>query len=158
MGRLSTVQGNDLARAIGVVAEEIEKASENSAEFQLYVEGASRGLAPLVREEAYRIVSEAVRNAFRHSQAARIEVQIRYAQRQLQLKIRDNGKDLDPAILAAGGRAGHHGLPGMQERANIAGAKLAIWSQSDSGTEIELTVPAAVAYAKAQESKGHAST
>jgi signal transduction histidine kinase len=54
------------------------------------------------------------------------------------MNVRDNGKGIDPQVLDQGGRAAHHGLPGMQERAHLAGAKLTIWSQPDSGTEIEV--------------------
>ena len=71
-----------------------------------------------------------------------------YDPRKLRLRIRDDGKGIDPRILDEGGRTGHHGLPGMQERAKLAGGKLAIWSELDSGSEIELTVPGAIAYDK----------
>jgi signal transduction histidine kinase len=101
-----------------------------------------------IRGEVYRIACEALRNAFQHSQARKIEVEIQYDKRQLRLRVRDNGKGIDPKILAAGGRAGHHGLPGMQERAKLVGGKLVVFSRPDSGTEIELTVPASLAYAK----------
>jgi signal transduction histidine kinase len=57
-------------------------------------------------------------------------------------------KGIDPKVLEAGGRSGHHGLPGMQERAKLAGGKLTVWSKPGSGTEIELTIPASIAYAK----------
>src|SRR5262249_18763940 len=67
---------------------------------------------------------------------------------QLRLRIRDNGKGIDPNVLQAGARAGHYGLPGMRERAKVVGGKLAVWSELDSGTETELTIPAAIAYAK----------
>jgi signal transduction histidine kinase len=66
------------------------------------------------------------------------------------MNVRDNGKGIDPQVLNQGGRAAHHGLPGMHERAKLVGGRLAIWSQPDSGTEIELIVPAAIAYAKGQ--------
>jgi nitrate/nitrite-specific signal transduction histidine kinase len=36
----------------------------------------------------------------------------------------------------------------MQERAKLAGGKLTVRSALDSGTEIELTIPASLAYAK----------
>jgi signal transduction histidine kinase len=114
----------------------------------VHVEGTTRDLAPLVREEVYRIAGEAVRNAFRHSQAERIEVEIRYDRRQLRLRVRDNGKGMDPEVLGGGGRPGHHGLPGMQERARLIGGNLVVWSELNSGTEVELTIPAPVAYAK----------
>jgi nitrate/nitrite-specific signal transduction histidine kinase len=46
----------------------------------------------------------------------------------------------------------------MQERARLVGGKLAVWSQAASGTEIELTIPAAVAYAGAPEAREAASS
>ena len=64
------------------------------------------------------------------------------------MRVVDNGKGIDPAVLSAGGRAGHHGFPGIHERAEVAGGKLSVWSQLDSGTEIELTIPASIVYAK----------
>jgi signal transduction histidine kinase len=75
-------------------------------------------------------------------------VEIRYDRRQLRLRVRDNGKGMDQEVLSGGGRPGHHGLPGMQERAQLVGGKLAVWSERDCGTEVELTIPAPVAYAK----------
>jgi nitrate/nitrite-specific signal transduction histidine kinase len=63
------------------------------------------------------------------------------------LRIRDDGKGIDSEVLVGDGRAGHFGLHGMRERAKLAGGKLAIWSETDSGTEIELNIPASTAYA-----------
>ena len=120
-----------------------------SPEFCVSVGGKSRDLPPLVGDEVYQIASEALRNAFRYAVARRIEVQIHYDNREFRLKVRDDGKGIDAMVLDAGGRAGHHGLPGMHERAKLAGGKLTIWSAPDSGTAIELTIPAALAYVKA---------
>ena len=143
---------NDLARAITTFGEGLaaDQAGPNRPEFRVYVEGKSRDLPPLVRDEVYKIACECLRNAFRHAQAQRIEVQIRYDPRQFRLQLVDNGKGIDPAVLSAGGRTGHHGLPGLHERAELAGGKLSVWSQLNSGTEIELTIPAALAYAKSK--------
>jgi signal transduction histidine kinase/ligand-binding sensor domain-containing protein len=148
--RSSAVVTNDLARAISTVGEGLsaDQTSQNSPDFRVHVEGTPRDLAPLVRDEVYRIAGEALRNAFLHAHAKRIEVEIRYDQRQLRLRVRDNGKGIDPKVLGGGGRAGHYGLPGMHERAQLVGGKLAVWSELDSGTEAELTIPASVAYAK----------
>ena len=112
------------------------------------MEGTQRDLAPSLRDETYRIAIEAVRNAFRHAHASRIEVEIRYGQRQLRLRVRDNGKGIDPKLLRGHGKEGHYGLAGMRERAKAVGGKLAVWSELDSGTEAELSVPASIAYAK----------
>ena len=145
--RSSAAVPGDLAGVIGTVGQELA-AGENAPGFRVQVEGMPRDLVPLVRDETYRIACEAVRNAFRHAQAGQIEVEIRYDPRQLRLRVRDDGKGMDPKILAEGGRSGHHGLPGMHERARLVGGKLAVWSKLDSGTEAELTIPASVAYTK----------
>jgi signal transduction histidine kinase len=111
------------------------------------VEGARQDLKPLLQDEVYRIARELLRNAFRHAQASRIEVEIRYESRHFRVHIRDDGKGIDAEVLKAGGRAGHYGLPGMRERANQFGGKLEFWSEAGAGTEAVLTIPAAVAYA-----------
>jgi signal transduction histidine kinase len=148
--RASTLITNDLVRAITTLGEQLatEYSDTSCPELRVQVQGASRELAPIVRDEVYRIACEAVRNACRHAQAGRIDAEILYGDQHLRLRVRDDGKGIDPKILAEGGRAGHHGLPGMQERANLAGGKLVLSSKPGSGTEAELTIPAAFAYVK----------
>jgi signal transduction histidine kinase len=75
-------------------------------------------------------------------------LEIRYDRRQFRLRIRDDGKGIDPKVLSGDGRPGHYGLPGMHEPARQVGGKLAVGSEPGSGTEAELTIPASVAYAK----------
>ena len=75
-------------------------------------------------------------------------MEIRYDEDQLRLRIRDDGKGIDPKILKAGGHSGHWGMPGIRERAQRIGLRLEFWSEVGAGTELELTVPAAVAYEK----------
>ncbi len=77
---------------------------------------------------------------------SKIEVELRYDERQLRLPIRDDGKGIDSQFLTAEGREGHFGLHGMRERAKLIGGKLAVWTAPDSGTEIELSVPASRAH------------
>jgi ligand-binding sensor domain-containing protein/signal transduction histidine kinase len=115
--------------------------------FQVTVEGARQRLLPLLQDEIYRIAREVLRNAFQHACARRIEAAIQYDPDVFRLRIRDDGKGIDPAVLQEGARAGHWGLPGIRERAKRIGARLALWSESGAGTEVELTVPASVAYA-----------
>jgi nitrate/nitrite-specific signal transduction histidine kinase len=87
-----------------------------------------------------------LRNAFKHAQARRIEVEIRYDQQQLRLRVRDDGKGIDPGLLSEEWRPGHYGLRGIRERAKLLGGKLEVWSEHDSGTELELSIPASRAY------------
>jgi signal transduction histidine kinase/ligand-binding sensor domain-containing protein len=148
--RRSTVEMNSLAEAIGAVGEGL--VCPGSPAFHVHVDGDSRDLEPLVRDEVHRVVCEAVRNAFRHAEAQRIDVELRYDRRQFRLRVRDDGKGIDQAVLNGSGRAGHFGLPGMQERARVVGGKLAVFSKPGAGTEIELAIPASFAYKKAAAS------
>jgi len=138
----------DLASAIGTLGRELagSEMNGNAAEFQLQVEGTPRNLHSILRDEVFRIAGEAVRNAFKHAQAKRIEVEIRYDEPQLQMRVRDDGKGIDAKLLNEGGRPGHYGLRGMHERADLMGGKLAVWSELDAGTEIDLRIPASRAY------------
>jgi signal transduction histidine kinase len=146
--RTSTVETNDLALAVRTLGEELAAAQgdTHSVVFHVEIEGAPRDLHPILRDEVYRIAGEAMRNAFKHAQARQIEVEIRYDERQLRLRVRDDGKGIDPEVLNADGRTGHYGLRGMRERATLLGGKLTVWSELDSGTEVELSIPASRAY------------
>src|SRR6266446_6831168 len=146
--RTSTVETNDLASAVRILGEELraEGTNQNSALFEMEVEGTPRNLHPIIRDEVYRITGEALRNAFRHARAQRIEVEILYGERWLRLRVRDDGKGIDPKLLSGDGLAGHYGLHGMRERAKLVGGKLTVWSKVDSGTEVELSIPGSTAY------------
>ena len=109
------------------------------------MDGQPRPLHPVLRDEVYRIGREALVNAFQHSRAKSIEIQLEYAASQLRVLVRDNGCGIDPQLLQSG-REGHWGLPGMRERAERIGAKLHVWSSSAAGTEVELSVPSHVAF------------
>ena len=146
--RSSAVESNDVAEAIRAVGEELAAQGNGPppSAFRVGVEGTSRNLYPVIRDEVYRIASEALRNAFRHAQARQIEVELHYDHHQFRLRIRDDGKGIDSRILGRDVRSGHFGLHGMRERAQLSGGKLTVWSEINSGTEIEMTIPAATAY------------
>ena len=147
--RSSTMATKDLVSAVTTLVEALASDQNGGRPaFRVVVEGKSRDLAPLVRDEIYRIAGEALRNAFRHADAPRIDVDIHYDTRQFQIRVRDFGKGIDPSIVNAGGRGGHYGLPGIRERAELVGGKFAVWSEFNFGTAIALTVPASIAYTK----------
>ena len=148
--RMSTVEKNDLAIAIRAIGEELASAETNQSppKFEVVVEGTPRNLHPILRDEVYRISAEALRNAFRHAQAHQIEVELRYDDRDFTVRIRDNGRGVNREVLRGDGHEGHYGLHGMRERAKLVGGELAIWSEVDSGTEVELSIPASRAYTK----------
>ena len=134
---------DDLSQAFSHVAQEL--VIQQDVDFRVVMEGMPRALHPVIRDEVYRIGRESLVNAFRHSRASRIDVEIDYSTRNLRILVRDNGCGIDPQVLRAG-RDGHWGLPGMRERAEKVGAKLRVWSRAAAGTEVELTVPGQVAF------------
>jgi signal transduction histidine kinase/ligand-binding sensor domain-containing protein len=149
--RSSVIESNDLAVAIRALGEEL--AAPDSVAFHVQREGTSRNLHPIIRDEVYRIAGEAMRNAFRHADAKQIEVEIHYNDRRLRVRVRDDGKGIDPKLLSDDEREGHFGLRGMRERAKLIGGKLAVWSEVDAGTEVELTIPAERAYTSPNEGR-----
>jgi signal transduction histidine kinase/ligand-binding sensor domain-containing protein len=134
----------DLPTAFERVADEMRQGS--SAIVKTVVEGSERELHPGVLEESYSIGREALVNALSHSQGQHVELEITYDAKQFRLRIRDNGRGIEPKILEKGRRDGHWGLQGMRERAQKIGGQLEFWSGPSSGTEVQLTVPAKTAY------------
>jgi len=150
--RSSTVEGNDLALAIRTLGDELltGATADPPPAFRVGVEGYARPLRLIVRDEIYKIAAEALRNSFGHAQARQVEVEIRYDSDEFRLRVRDDGKGIDQAVLAAQGVEGHYGLRGMPERAALIGGKLAVWSEIGAGTEVELRIPASAVYTTAR--------
>jgi signal transduction histidine kinase/ligand-binding sensor domain-containing protein len=138
----------DLVQALAAEGEQF--ASLHPAKFRVSVEGAARDLHPIVREEGFFIAREALANAFQHSRAENIEVEIIYGERMLHIRVRDDGQGIGAAVLEAGGRPGHFGMTGMRERATKLGGQVEVWSNVGAGTEVDLRVPARVAYRRSQ--------
>jgi signal transduction histidine kinase/ligand-binding sensor domain-containing protein len=134
-----------LADALAAAGGDLE--TTHSCDFRVTLTGDQRDLLPLVFEELRRFGQEALTNAFRHSQAKLIEVEITYGRNELSVRVRDDGIGIDAEVLDPGFRRGHWGLPGMRERAAKIGGRMDIWSRSGAGTEIEVRLPAAAAYA-----------
>ena len=107
--------------------------------FELTSVGEARSVNPLVRDEVYRICREALANAFRHSNASKVQVEVRFLPKALEVEIRDNGDGMDDETLVHG-RPGHFGLPGMKAHAYRIGADVTIESSRDVGTKIVLRV------------------
>ena len=107
--------------------------------------GTPRDLKPVVRDEVGRIGREAYINAVSHARAQQIAIVFDYGLRTFRFMVTDDGCGIDPEILRRG-REGHWGLSGMKERATAMGCDLKIRSHTPGGTEVELSIPAAIAY------------
>jgi len=154
--RPQSVDQRSLAELLKATGHELASAQEQNGpipSFGVIIEGKQQPLSLMLQDEVYKISREVIRNAFHHAAASRIEVEIRYDQDQLRLRIRDDGKGIDPKILEADGRSGHFGIRGIRERAQRIGSRLEFWSDAGAGTEVQLTVPATVAYEKRQNGR-----
>lgn len=140
--RASSSAPEELERALSGIQKEL--ASEDVA-YSVTVEGQHRPLNPIVRDEVYRISREALVNAFNHAQAERVELEIEYGANELCVFVRDDGCGIDSRVIASG-MEGHWGIVGMRERAARMRGVLRIRSRDGAGTEVELRIPAHVAF------------
>jgi signal transduction histidine kinase len=140
----SSAEDNDLPEAFAAVGQELRQ--EHPGDFRVVVNGDPRELHPVVRDEVYRIGREAIANCFQHAHAERCETEINYDPSQLRVAIRDDGRGVEETILEVAHGSGGWGMPGMFERASKIGARVEVWSRHGVGTEIEVRVPAVIAY------------
>jgi signal transduction histidine kinase/ligand-binding sensor domain-containing protein len=133
----------ELSEALASYGQDLSK--EHPTAFSVALAGSPKAIDPFVRNEAYCIGREALGNAFQHADATKIEVEVTYDRRVVHMRVRDNGHGIDEQILN-GGRPGHWGLRGMRERAQAIGGTLAIESRPGVGTEIDLEIPAELAF------------
>jgi ligand-binding sensor domain-containing protein/signal transduction histidine kinase len=88
------------------------------------------------RKDFYLIFKEAINNLAKYSRATQADILVKYANRQLQLHIRDNGIGFDPEYLHHG-----NGIKNMKARSNQLGGQMHIHSTQGKGTQIELEIP-----------------
>jgi len=141
--RSSNSDSDDLGQAFSRIPQDL--GIEAQIDFRVIVLGSARKLHPFIRDEVYHIGREALVNAFRHSRATCIEVELEYTAKRFRIVVRDNGCGIDPQVLHSG-REGHWGLPGMRERAERVGGRLRVWSRAAAGTEVEMSVPSSIAF------------
>jgi signal transduction histidine kinase len=143
--RKSTHASNDLPQALQAFAQDLAQSADNT-QFRVTVEGTPRKLHPVVREETYRIGAEALTNAVRHAVATHVDTEISYSRKSVTLRVVDNGRGFDAAMLNDGAPRGHFGLTGMRERARRIHARFEVSTRPGSGSAVEVRVPASIAY------------
>jgi signal transduction histidine kinase len=116
--------------------------------FAVERKGASDTLHSHVVDEIFCIAREALTNAYRHSEASQITVELFYQRREFRMTCRDNGQGFDTRAFTAGDGNGHWGLRGMAERAEKIGANFSCKSVPENGTEIQVVVPGWRAYVR----------
>ena len=140
-----------LAEEITALTEELvaQDGDRDPVQSRVVIEGSAQTLHPDVHMEVFRIAREALRNAFSHSEGRRIETEIAYSDSLFRLRIRDDGKGIEPNVRDRYERTGHWGLRGMRERTERLGGELNLWSEPGAGTEVELRIPGSIAYERA---------
>jgi len=141
--RSADTDSRDLELAFSRMRQEL--AVDEKIGYRVIAHNVRRPVRPAIRDEVYRIGREALVNAFLHARANTVEIEVEYASKYLRIVVRDDGCGIDPQVLDAG-RQGHWGLPGMRERSEGIGASLRLRSRIGAGTEVELTVPSAIAF------------
>jgi signal transduction histidine kinase/ligand-binding sensor domain-containing protein len=146
--RSSSYDTRDLVTSLSALSTDLMEGidPESKPKYSVVVEGRSCELNAVVRDEAYRIAREAVSNAYQHAKAALIEIEVTFGDADLTIRVCDDGIGVDTKILARGQRPGHWGLQGMRERSESFGGHLQILSKENAGTQVELRIPAHIAY------------
>lgn len=65
----------------------------------------------ILRDEIYKIAAEALRNSFRHGRVRRIEVELRYDEERFRLRVCDDERGINAAILPGKGVRGTTACP-----------------------------------------------
>ena len=149
--RARKAKPENLTEAYGAIGAELHSLSP--AQLKIILSGCSRDLDPLVQEELHKIGREALFNAYRHAHASQIEIEIHFGIFEFRIRFRDNGVGISPGILRDGSIEGHFGLPGMRERVARIVGRLELWSRPGAGTEIEICIPAAIAYSQTEHAR-----
>ena len=127
--------GEALGRLVDRVAEETGMTATAT------VTGTPRPLSPDAEVTLLRVTQEALANVSRHASAAKVALTLSYMDGEAALDVRDDGVGFVPDS-GPGGPGGGLGLPGMKERVEALGGRLAVESAPGRGTTIAVTVPA----------------
>jgi signal transduction histidine kinase len=107
--------------------------------YELETEGEFADLPEPMLVTLYRIAQEALNNVSKHASATKVRVELRRADDEVFLEIRDNGVGMD--VDAASRKKGHFGLFGIGERAAQFGGASSVASTPGSGTTIRVVLP-----------------
>ncbi|MCK4784141.1 MAG: PAS domain S-box protein, partial [Desulfobacteraceae bacterium] len=112
---------------------------------KLNVLGSRRRLTEEVQLVLFRIVQEALRNVWRHSQATKAEITVEFDESKTRIIVSDNGKGFNlPQTIDVLAKDGKLGLAGMQERVRLIGGTLTVQSQPGKGSTITVELPASL--------------
>jgi len=104
--------------------------------------GSVHRFSPETELVLFRVAQEALRNVCKHSEASRAWVTLEFGKDRAILTIKDNGKGFSlPERVGDLAKSGKLGLAGMQERVQLVGGRLTLYSKPGEGTTITVEVP-----------------
>ena len=138
--RPATLDRLGLLPALEWLASDVGKLS--GLNVQVETDGAERRLAPEVELVLFRIVQEALRNVWRHSQATSAQVLVEFQDGKTMITVKDNGKGFQlQSPMGDLTKSGKLGLAGMKERARLLGGSLKVESEPGKGTTVIVEAP-----------------
>jgi signal transduction histidine kinase len=137
--RPSLLDNLGLTAAIESLVDDIRDQQRNEIIFK--EKGNVRRLPDQIELTLFRITQEALTNIRKHSKATKARVNLLFTPLKVKLSIVDNGIGFDTSKSHQLAAAGHLGLVGMMERANLVKGKLRVRSNPGRGTKISAEVP-----------------
>jgi signal transduction histidine kinase len=124
-----------LAPALRMLAQETGSALDIPVSFR--ITGTEQRLSTETELALYRIAQEALSNVSQHANASQATVHLDFASKTVTLTVSDDGRGFEvPGSPAEMAPEGHYGLLGMQERAELIGARIMFRSESNQGTSV----------------------
>ncbi|MET9885374.1 histidine kinase [Streptomyces sp. NPDC006430] len=126
------------ARGVVGIAGIVEAARSAGTDVRMTTSGRPRPLVAACDHAAYRIVQEALTNAYKHASGAPIAVELRYEDDSLVVEIA-NGPAAGPGAgeVVSGGQ----GLTGLRERARLVGGMVHAGATEDGGFRVAGVLP-----------------
>lgn len=103
---------------------------------ELRIEGVERPVCAPVDLAAYRTIQEALTNVVRHSGASRVRVTVAYGDRELSVRVEDDGRGAAGQDLVEGS-----GIQGMRQRAGALGGRFEVAPRAGGGLRVEARFP-----------------
>lgn len=140
---------------VGDVGQLIEASCAVGTAVEFRHSGEERPLPAAASHAAYRIVQEALTNAHKHAPAAAITVELRYEPDSLVVEVINGPAAPTPVSASAPPPvSGGQGLPGLRERARLAGGLLHAGPTADGGFRVAGVLPYAQSAPAASDSVG----
>jgi signal transduction histidine kinase len=147
VGILRTASDADRTPSVGGFDDLVAESIAVGIPTELVQEGDPALASPVVGRIAYRVLREALTNVRKHAPGARVTVQVRYAEEQLRLAVRNTPPTGRPSAALAGSGSGL-GIAQLRQRVELVRGRLRAGPSPDGGFSVETTLPASVPVAE----------